>query len=52
MLRYNEAKTTVREGYSAGPGWDAVIGLGRPDGTKLLDLLDEPPSVDADVSGN
>ena len=29
--------------YSAGPGWDAVTGLGTPDGTKLLDLLDQPP---------
>jgi kumamolisin len=28
--------------YSAGPGWDACTGLGSPDGTALLDLLDQP----------
>jgi hypothetical protein len=26
-------------GYSAGPGWDACMGLGSPDGSTLADLL-------------
>jgi kumamolisin len=26
-------------GFNAGPGWDACTGLGRPDGTKLLNAL-------------
>jgi esterase/lipase superfamily enzyme len=33
-------------GYLADQGWDAVTGIGTPDGTKLLDLLGQPPSTD------
>jgi subtilase family serine protease len=29
-------------GYSAGPGWDAVTGLGTPDAAKLVPLLSLP----------
>ncbi len=32
------------QGYSAGPGWDAVTGLGTPRVAKLLPLLIQPPS--------
>jgi esterase/lipase superfamily enzyme/tetratricopeptide (TPR) repeat protein len=38
-------------GYPADRGWDAVTGLGRPDGTNLLDLVSPAPSADLDASG-
>jgi kumamolisin len=31
-------------GFSAGPGWDACTGLGRPDGAKLLAALASQPT--------
>ena len=30
-------------GFTAGPGWDACTGLGRPDGAKLLTALSARP---------
>jgi kumamolisin len=35
----------VVDGYSAGPGWNAVAGWGAPDGQKLLDWLRAHPSA-------
>jgi kumamolisin len=33
------AITNTIKGYSAGPGWDACTGLGTPDGTAILNVL-------------
>jgi kumamolisin len=35
---------STKVGYSAGPGWSACAGLGRPDGAALLDLLSKSGS--------
>jgi subtilase family serine protease len=35
--------TEISDGYSATVGWDAVTGLGSPDGTTLCNLLNGPP---------
>jgi subtilase family serine protease len=38
----NSSKATVTiGGYSAGPGWDAVTGLGTPDVAHLINVLEE-----------
>lgn len=35
----NNIPTGSEVGFSAGPGWDACTGLGRPDGKKILAVL-------------
>jgi kumamolisin len=37
-------KVSGNPGYTAGTGWDACTGLGRPDGAKLLAALTAPPA--------
>ncbi|HEY3997773.1 MAG TPA: peptidase S53, partial [Candidatus Xenobia bacterium] len=36
---FNDITQGTNGNFNAGPGWDAVTGLGSPDGTKLLAAL-------------
>ncbi|MHB2019252.1 MAG: S53 family peptidase [Candidatus Xenobia bacterium] len=38
---FNDITSGNNGGFSAGPGWDAVTGLGSPDGQKLLSALQQ-----------
>ena len=42
---FNDITSGDNGGYSAGPGYDAVTGLGSIDGTKMLSALKSNPSV-------